>query len=1127
MLKRLIGRAGCARGRISFESLEQRSLFSAYTHTPTDDLLTLTDIVRELGQPVGVVAEKFGYAVASLDDVDGDGVRDVAVSAPGVSGDLLPEIAGAVFVFSAKTGNLLTTISDGRAGFGTTIARVSDLNGDGISDIIIGSPEHRSDGDPIGTNMGRVAVYSPIDGELIWAVDGAAGDRLGAAISQIRDVDNDGFNDVLAGAPGASSGRGRILLLSGADGSVLRELTGEAEGDGFGSSVISTTDFGTGASLPPPAEPIIVVGAPFSDATGENSGRAYYYKSSDGTLLATLDADEAFEEFGTALGVGGPGGDELRVLIGAPGTTTGTGRVYYFGFDGARDQRFAAGAGFARYGASISSAGDLDRDGINDVAIGLPGNDATITGLSRSTWISGRSLAPSDGYSPVGGVLAHSEYLVGIGDIDGDSFDDFAAFKRVGGNAGVALTSSVSVGGLLSLTGASDNLHYTWANGDLDTGHVSFNGVVKRLSQLGGFTLRLPGSEQGSPQSVIDWISNDGVILFHNIGQSGVFVWREGVVSEIQTLVTTVVGSPAPDWSELRPIKISNGGQILLAENPDWPGVPTGHDRVWVYDSGTLTFAFSGRAVDINATGEVVGVNDVETVVRWKASSGATALLNGVNPFDIDDEGNVIGTGLSGAVLRWDSTGVQTTVANPPPPQPVGMASWVTGRALPDGRALLVLYQPGVKYGSFNAFVGDVTSGYELLRDRVFGRNQGAVDGTFSTPILGAATDGRIVFQGGVLAPIAEDLPWTFDVNYATRSSTDGTVMAGVSVLGDIIMLTRSGAGWTGHRIENIHTIVSFDPEQFIDIYPYVDPREGGAYAIILTDRSTRFASIHGMSVLNTTGTILPIQSHAALITTADKRVAIAGVASTGDLVMYYQTGQFAASSSWNWNFANITEDHISESGQQFVPVVGDLVSMAAPWNANHFAYLDAAGAVQVVWWAPGMDLWRTDNLSEISGAGVLHGSLVAHVTAWGGMSITAADESGELTALWWAPGQLGWRTDELAPGNDPMLAPASLISIVTPWGGMAVVGVNEEGGLTSFWWAPGRSEWTTETVTIKNLPKDFRFVGKISAGVGPGGVQSIFGTDADGVAVEARFDPANAEGWVYDPVTRVSRLTA
>jgi hypothetical protein len=179
-------------------------------------------LFAQIQPPTG--ATSFPLAIAPAGDVNGDGTGDIAVAA-----------APSSYVFSGVNGALLQTL--GGAGF--TIAGLGDVNGDGASDIAVGNSSFT-----VGTytQLGRVRVHSGATGSVLWARFGdGAFDNFGLSLHAVDDVNRDGTNDVLVGAPehvsGAFLGSGFARLFSGTDGGILGNFPGSHTNESFGWSV--------------------------------------------------------------------------------------------------------------------------------------------------------------------------------------------------------------------------------------------------------------------------------------------------------------------------------------------------------------------------------------------------------------------------------------------------------------------------------------------------------------------------------------------------------------------------------------------------------------------------------------------------------------------------------------------------------------------------------------------------------------------------------------------------------------------------------------------------------------------------------------------------------------------------
>jgi len=192
--------------------------------TKVDDQQKISDSAGNLDADLND-GDRFGSAIANIGDLEGDGVIDLAVGAPGDSDD-----RGAVWILfmdddgrvdqrrkiSHDTALLLTGL-DHNDRFGAALASIGDLNRDGVFDIAVGAPED----DDLGDNRGAVWIlFLDSDGTLrevqkISALTGGLlgdlsdNDQFGAAVASVGDLDGDSIADLpVAGCAPGDGGTG-------------------------------------------------------------------------------------------------------------------------------------------------------------------------------------------------------------------------------------------------------------------------------------------------------------------------------------------------------------------------------------------------------------------------------------------------------------------------------------------------------------------------------------------------------------------------------------------------------------------------------------------------------------------------------------------------------------------------------------------------------------------------------------------------------------------------------------------------------------------------------------------------------------------------------------------------------
>ncbi len=363
----------------------------------------------------------FGWSVASLGDLDGDGITDLAVGAPS-DGDG-GFVQGAVWILflnadgTVESEQKISATAGGFAGaldpgdfFGTSVDSLGDLDGDGTDDLAVGALGD----DDGGSHHGAVWIlFLNADGtvkaeqkisETTGGFGGVLdGGDLGVSVTSLGDFDGDGIPDLAVGADGEDGYQGSVwILFLNADGTVkaeqeISENTGGFAGvldiqDYFGSSVAFLDDLdGDGSSD-------LAVGAYGDDDGGSAQGAAWIlFLNADGTVKSEQKISETLggfagdldpsDTFGRSVAsLGDLDGDGVADLaVGAYGDDGGAAWILFLNADGTvkSEQKISATTGgFSgvldpadRFGVSCASLGDLDGDGIGDLAVGAHHDD--------------------------------------------------------------------------------------------------------------------------------------------------------------------------------------------------------------------------------------------------------------------------------------------------------------------------------------------------------------------------------------------------------------------------------------------------------------------------------------------------------------------------------------------------------------------------------------------------------------------------------------------------------------------------------------------------------------------------------------------------------------------------------
>ena len=334
--------------------------------------------------------ELLGHAVAWPGDLDGDGVGDFVIGAPGAS-PAGQQGAGCLFIHSGRDGALLRRIDGPQSGdsMGFSIAAAGDLDHDGTPDLLAGGPN--SSGSGGGRYFGTALVYSGSTGALLLRVDALQSNwQLGYSVDHLGDLDGDGDPDYVIGSPGAWSESGMVEVYSGRTGLALQQDIGITSGDRWGYSVSSTGDFDADGT------PDYLAGSPLANSYGVGwKGRAVAYSGATGTPVYDFRGAPGASLGNTVAGAGDvdrDGHDDFLVSdpSAPPGTYCQGEIVVYSGATGTPILRVVGRPGDG-LGSVADGGRDVNGDGTSDfAAVSVRTCPGTVTGSGLVQVYSGR-----------------------------------------------------------------------------------------------------------------------------------------------------------------------------------------------------------------------------------------------------------------------------------------------------------------------------------------------------------------------------------------------------------------------------------------------------------------------------------------------------------------------------------------------------------------------------------------------------------------------------------------------------------------------------------------------------------------------------------------------------------------
>ena len=335
------------------------------------------------------------------------------------------------------------------------------------------------------------AAHAQLVPELKLRIPGlGAGHNFGASVGRAGDVNGDGYEDFLVGAPkapGLRSEAGRAyVLLGGADLDSIPDLTmiGRYSTGHFGSQVVGIGDFnGDGYDDWVVGDPQYNLGV-----TPGTYGRAWIYYGSAQLGAAprfSLDSPAGIYAFGSAVAalgdVNGDGYPDFAVSGSVLPTNPGTVSIYFGGLNADNYPDFTLQTGTGNSVWAIAGPGDINGDGYNDMVVGIHGASATVPG-SIEIFYGGPAMSDA----PARQIFSNTNAdlfgysVAGAGDVNGDGYADWlvgAPFAAANGLPGAGRVLLFYGGRPLSTSparefhgqGANDNFGASVAGaGDLD-----------------------------------------------------------------------------------------------------------------------------------------------------------------------------------------------------------------------------------------------------------------------------------------------------------------------------------------------------------------------------------------------------------------------------------------------------------------------------------------------------------------------------------------------------------------------------------------------------------------------------------------------------------------------------------
>ena len=534
--------------------------------------------------PLGTTGASFGRAVAGAGDVNGDGYGDLLIGAATQNNGQAGE--GLVTLYWGRSSGYTTVpavtleLNIASASFGWSAACAGDTNGDGYADVIVGAPD-LSNGQ---SGEGKAFVFLGGPGLPGATASSAVESNIasaftvnGGALSARGDVNGDGFDDVLIGAPesdvgGTDAGQAWLLLgaASGLANTAVWTVSGNSSEELLGTAVSIAGDVdGDGYDD-------VLLGVPGFDNGTTNEGQARLFMGAAAGPGTTPDWTWEPNVYGSA-GSGVAGGGDLNgdgytdLAVASPNASTGRVDVFHGGASGpstAPDRTVTSSSAGVFFGIALAMSGDSNADGFADLAVGSPYWDNGLANVGRAAVYlgSGSGLSTSPGYTLLGTSASAflGTALAWSGDMNNDGYGDLAVgspgqasstgqVQIIGGSASgpssVLVTragpggisffgESLSTAGDINIDGYADLVvgAGSWSNGQAAEGRAAiYLGGATTMASVATWTVEgnVADLRLGRPVAGGGDIDGDGQmdVVF------GVPGWSNGQIAEGQVRV--------------------------------------------------------------------------------------------------------------------------------------------------------------------------------------------------------------------------------------------------------------------------------------------------------------------------------------------------------------------------------------------------------------------------------------------------------------------------------------------------------------------------------------------------------------------------------------------------------------